>query len=87
MASVESEAGYFAAVGEGWRTYRARLPDMPLLSGERDCMSTLGVQCESCRGCGGAAVNRPNYSIVAHGGVDAMRNVKKLLQKEGERVF
>jgi hypothetical protein len=79
MASCESEAGYFAAVADGWRVFRARLEDQPLLDGECVCRNEAsGLQCADCGGCCGES-NRPNFAIIVHGGCVVKANAYRTL--------
>jgi len=67
MASVDNEEEYNKAVSKGWRTYRVKRVDDPLLDGEIYCPSHKGVECANCRLCGGASVLAPNIAIDVHG--------------------
>ena len=80
MASCQTEADYFEAVAAGWRTFRVRLAEQPLLAGEKACPNeTKALTCDRCGGCGGANSRRPNFAIVAHGVHFAKPAVEKLL--------
>lgn len=67
MASVDSEDEYYKATKAGWRTYRVKAADAPLLNGEIYCPSHKGVECANCNLCGGTSVSAPNIVIDVHG--------------------
>lgn len=75
MASVDDVPEAERAHAAGWRTFRARSADAPLLTGERVCPAateapTHGrVFCESCRLCDGTTrgARRPSIAIQTHG--------------------
>jgi len=66
MASVDFPEEARTARKAGWRTFRIRLPDEPLLAGEVPCRYARGKTCSECRLCGGGT-SGPSVSIVAHG--------------------
>jgi len=74
MASVHSEAEALEAQAMGWRTFRERGPDDPLMDNEIQCPHrTHGVQCVDCLLCDGVrlcednrADKRKNISEIAH---------------------
>jgi len=77
MASVDTEAEFWEAREAGWRTFRIRMPDTPLLasgfgrglefacpaSDEMDHRTT----CERCQLCRGLSSPARSVAIVAHG--------------------
>lgn len=71
MASVFSEAEAAKAQAAGWRTYRVRTPDQPVAAGEIVCPASNEaghkLTCADCRLCEGAARDRVNVAIIAHG--------------------
>jgi hypothetical protein len=77
MASVDNVEQQRLAEAMGWRTFRARAPDQPLLVGERVCPAakeapTYGrpnAVCATCHLCDGIRPkgNPPNVAIVVHG--------------------
>jgi len=71
MASTHSEAELRTAESNGWRSYRTRTEDQPILPGEAICPATEegGYQhtCESCGACDGANA-KPHMVTVIHGG-------------------
>lgn len=73
MASVDSPAEAFEARSLGWRSYRIRLPDEPLLPTESVCPASEEAghrtTCERCGQCDGARLHdiRQNYAVIAHG--------------------
>jgi hypothetical protein len=76
MASVENAADAARAHARGWRTFRVRHKDTPLMPGEIVCPAAaestatrrgLPVQCVDCRLCDGTREGtRANIAIVAH---------------------
>jgi len=77
MASVDSEREFFEAGFKGWRTFRVRGPDDPVIAGA-ECVCPASDEgrhrttCQACQLCRGT--NRPARSIVivAHGHNGAM---------------
>jgi len=67
MASVDNEQEYFSATKQGWRTYRVKTANEPLLNGEIYCPSYKGVQCADCKLCSGTSIKAPNIAIDVHG--------------------
>jgi hypothetical protein len=72
MASCDSGADYLEARAAGWRTFRVRAADAPLLAKEIMCPASkeAGVKtnCASCKACGGTSAKaRANIAIMAHG--------------------
>jgi len=67
MASVDNEEEYTIASAAGWRTYRVKRENDPLLEGEIYCPSHKGVECANCKLCGGRSVDAPNIAIDVHG--------------------
>ena len=73
MASVETPEGQKIAKDGGWRTFRIRRADEPLMDDERKCpASPEGGQraiCEGCLACDGSArgANLADLSIIIHG--------------------
>ena len=81
MASVHSMAEALEAQARGWRTFRVRGPDDPLMDNEIQCPHrTCGVQCRDCLLCDGKRMTtihgnlgtvlrpdmRKNISEIAH---------------------
>lgn len=73
MASVDTAQEFIAAKMAGWRTFRVRGEDMPLLAGEIMCPASeeagKRTTCADCRLCSGALANDPrkDIAIVVHG--------------------
>ena len=79
MASVDSAAEQAEAHEAGWRTFRVRGAEEPLLVSERTCPSAIEapthdkVTCAQCRLCGsrasldGRVIPRRDIVIIAHG--------------------
>jgi hypothetical protein len=70
MASVESPAGRGAAKAKGYRTFRTKRPDDPVLPGEISCPASKEAghktTCARCRLCGGAGVRAKDIVINIH---------------------
>lgn len=72
MASVDSEAERYEAKALGFRTFRIRSKEAPLVKGEGHCPASeeMGkvIQCRDCLLCGGALSKaKADLSIVVHG--------------------
>lgn len=76
MASVNDEEEYYEAVGRGWRTFRVRGFDSPLLPGEKICPASIEfelskgveVECRDCLICGGlGGKGSGNIADIVHG--------------------
>lgn len=73
MASVGTAKEAFQAQRQGWRTFRVRRPDEPLLPGEIACPASAEAghktQCERCGLCNGKTRGdrRANIAIIDHG--------------------
>ena len=80
-ASVDSEAEYQEAKALGWRTFRVRTPNQPLLKHEIICPASAegGYKstCEKCRLCSGSLPVDPrrDIAIIVHGS-----SAKKFIQ-------
>lgn len=73
MASVDTPDEYHHARSTGWRTFRTRLPDEPLLDGEYICPASAEggkrMTCDTCLTCDGADPDKPRQAspvIIAH---------------------
>ena len=54
MASCETEQDREQATSQGWRTFRVKTEDMPMLTNEVECpATTVGLSCEACGACKG----------------------------------
>lgn len=73
MASVDRESEYHLAKADGWRTFRVRTEEAPILSREITCPASdeagKRTQCERCLLCSGstAADPRKDITIIVHG--------------------
>ena len=73
MASVDTTRQQEEAAGAGWRTFRVRLPDEPVLQGEKVCPASKEgrrrKKCDGCLACNGAREGdtRDSIAIVFHG--------------------
>jgi len=71
MASVDSPAEYAEAVAAGWRTFRVRGKDQPLIKGEIACPASAEAGkvavCADCSLCMGTSRKAKQIAIIAHG--------------------
>jgi len=74
MASVDIPEDYKVAKSLGYRTFRVRLQNEPLLSGEFICPAShegnkrkLCVNCKACDGNSNPERNQANVAIIVHG--------------------
>jgi hypothetical protein len=74
MASCETAEDYMQAIRAGWRTFRVRTADQPLMAHEIACPASDEMQhrttCENCRLCDGstgANDARKDIAIIVHG--------------------
>ena len=73
MASCDSASDYADAKLAGWRTFRVRGADAPMLPSEISCPASeeagKRTTCEQCKLCSGARANdrRKDISIIVHG--------------------
>lgn len=69
MASVETETDAREAWAAGWRTFRARRVDAPIMPQEAPCPADLGrSSCAACAGCDGRSLaRRSGWTVPVHG--------------------
>jgi len=73
MASCDTPAERERAVSMGWRTFRVRLADEPVMQGEAVCPASheagQKLTCDKCKACSGTTGHRSlsGIAIVAHG--------------------
>lgn len=71
MASIDRPADLARAQDAGWRTFRVRLADEPILSNEVTCPASAEAghrtTCESCNLCAGASKQAKSVVIQVHG--------------------
>jgi hypothetical protein len=71
MASVDSPEEKEEASRQGWRTFRVRRPDQPVMDTETTCPASIEgghrKQCATCGLCCGAARPAKSIAILAHG--------------------
>jgi hypothetical protein len=84
MASCDSEADRADAHGMGWRTFRVRLHNQPVMTGEIVCPASPEGQyrreCDSCMACNGfKRQGQSDIVIIGHGNPVIMRNVNRNL--------
>ena len=85
MASIETGADVFRAGSKGWRTFRLRSGDDPLVGSEKLCPAAKEagelLGCDSCNQCDGnrGGARRPSRAIVAHGAraLKALRSARR----------
>ena len=77
MASADSESDVSDANAKGWRTFRVRKIDAPVLANETICPASKEgeqrVQCVDCGLCKGATIAAANIVIADHGLMDSRR--------------
>ena len=73
MASCETSAQAEIAQRQGWRTFRVKAPDSPLMAGEITCPASAEAgqrttcdQCLLCNGSTGPTDRRANIAINTH---------------------
>jgi hypothetical protein len=71
MASVDSETEALAARTAGYRYFRVRTADQPLMTREIVCPASAEAgykrSCETCKACSGGAATRASVAINVHG--------------------
>ncbi|MCP4741374.1 MAG: hypothetical protein GY871_03985 [Actinomycetales bacterium] len=86
MASADALSEAREARALGWRTFRVRRPDEPLLAREAVCPASVeanhATECAACKACDGNAGGRRNsIAIMAHGsGAKAFANASNIIQ-------
>jgi len=77
MASCDSESEVATATARGWRTFRVRKHDAPILENEIICPASAEggrrTQCDTCGLCRGATIAAKNIVIADHGLMDSRR--------------
>jgi hypothetical protein len=77
MASADSESDVESATARGWRTFRVRKHNAPVLASESVCPASREggqrTQCDTCGLCAGAMIKARNIVIADHGLMDARR--------------
>ena len=77
MASADSEQDVVDANARGWRTFRVRKHDAPVLATESICPASKEggqrTQCDTCGLCKGATIAAANIVIADHGLMDSRR--------------
>ena len=86
MASVHSEFEACCAQVNGWRTFRTRSDDQPLLPSEVVCPASPEGDnrrtCETCGGCNGGSPTKRSFAIIGHG----KRGIQKRMEVFHEHV-
>jgi|SRR5262252_327184 len=92
MASVDTVAEAQTAQAAGWRTFRTRFADDPLMPGEIACPAsaemgyrTVCADCTLCDGSRGSDDRRKNIAIIVHG--SNAGNYAKLVRRDGTAVL
>ena len=79
MASADNPADVVAATAKGWRTFRVRKHDAPVLKTESICPASKEggqrTQCDTCGLCQGATIAARNIVIADHGLMDSRRRI------------
>ena len=83
VASVDSEGEHAEARNLGWRTFRVRAEEMPVLPGEMVCPASPEggekATCSACAVCNGAS-SRRDVVVIAHGLPNKTVNFKRHLR-------
>jgi hypothetical protein len=83
MASVETLPGAETAIAAGWRTFRLRRADQPLMAGERVCPASdeggKRKTCDQCFGCSGTQYGKGGYAIVGHGSAPKLHAISLVM--------
>jgi len=75
MASADTQEQAEKYQAEGWKTFRVKTVDEPLMHKEILCLNTtLGIQCEECGVCDGKTAN---VAINVHGLAHKIKNFEK----------
>jgi len=101
LASTDSKKEHFEALQLGWRSFRIRLQDSPVLENEFICPASKEggekTNCSTCGLCGGLSVKTSkNVTIIAHGvdfkvnnfrkGMKAIKNKKRYTLTEDQKL-
>lgn len=85
MRSVLSVQDQREAESEGWRTFRVRGPEDPVLPGEVVCPASAEAghktTCSQCLLCSGGGRKGPNVTIRAHGPAWKVKAVERVLKR------
>jgi len=91
MASADTACEAATANANGWRTFRTRAADAPMLPGEIACPAsdemnhrTTCADCALCDGSRGANDRRRNIAIIVHGSTKV--HYAKLFRRDGANV-
>ncbi len=86
MASVETEDQVQLANALGWRTFRTKTEDMPILENEINCPASKEagflktcLDCRACRGNPSLSAGRRNIVINVHGGIAKLSAAKRTI--------
>lgn len=90
MASVDTACEFARATSQGWRTFRTRFADAPLLASEIMCPAsdemghrTTCADCTLCDGSRGPNDRRKNIAIIVHG--SSKVHYAKLFTRNGNK--
>ena len=85
MASCDTEQERELALEMGWRTFRIRLPEQPILFNEFICPaskeSSTDLYCNECGACCGTFKNNKNTPVIIIHGNNACVNREELFRK------
>lgn len=83
MASIENTKDFKKAKKMGWRTFRIRTLEMPLMPGEIICPASKEAgnrrECVTCRACDGGRNSKVSVAIVAHGPIWKRQRLEKMI--------
>lgn len=84
MASCETPTDVELAHSMGWRTFRTKLPSLPVLRGEIVCPASNEaghrLSCEQCGACNGGSPPKASVVINGHGGSGVLPVITSLLK-------
>lgn len=67
MVSADTPKSALMQHEKGYRTFRVKTPEAPVLEGETVCPADTGVTCADCRACSGALAKGSSIVIDVHG--------------------
>jgi len=86
MASVRTPQERDQAKAAGWRTFRAKVPEAPVLAGERVCPgSNHEVTCSQCLVCSGGMVGG-DVVVDVHGSLGVIRAFRAAVSRDAATV-
>lgn len=67
MVSADTPKSALKRTREGYRTFRVKTPEAPLLENEVPCPADTGVSCADCQACSSALAGQMSIAIDVHG--------------------